>query len=61
MSETTRTQLLAEARAMQRTGRQAHPDGERPVGAALAARLPQIIATAAERVKRGARGGRVSP
>ncbi len=60
MRETTRSRLLAEFRAMRRTGRQRHPDGERPIGTALAARLPRIIAAAAERVKCGARQGRVS-
>ena len=51
--------LLAEFRAMRRTGRQQHPDEERPIGATLAARLPKLIAAAADRMKRGAMSQRV--
>ena len=56
-----RRRILADLRAMRRTGRQRHPDGERPIGTALAARLPKIIAAAAEGVRCGAQEGRVSP
>ncbi|MGI3901277.1 MAG: hypothetical protein ACRYGP_13665 [Janthinobacterium lividum] len=58
--QSIRLQLLAAFRIMERTGLQQHPDQERPIGAALAARLPKIIAAAVKPAKRGARCRRVS-
>ena len=55
----TSLKLLTEFRAMARTGRNSFTG--QPISTALAARLPKIIAAAAERVKRGARQGQVSP
>ena len=41
-------QFLADLSAMRRTGRKLDPDQERSVGARLAARLPRMIAAAAD-------------